>query len=243
MNRTLILAGVALMALAGGCSRDTSDKPASSPAATPDAVALRDTDGEWRQLFDSKTTTGWRNFGKQTISPGWQVIDGTLVRAADGAGDIITTDQFRNFELELEWNVPEGGNGGIFYRATEQADTIWKAAPEMQVLDDARHADGKSPLTSAGASYALYPAPRGAVRPAGQWNTARVVVNGDHVEHWLNGVKLFEYELGSADWKDRVAKSKFSTMPLYGTAKEGHVGLQDHDDRVAYRNIRIRVLP
>lgn len=231
------------MTLSGGCSRDTSDKPAQSLPATPDSVALRDTAGEWRPLFDGKTTTGWREFGKQTISPGWQVIDGTLVRAANGAGDIITTDQFRSFELELEWNVSEGGNGGIFYRATEQADTIWKAAPEMQVLDDARHRDGKSPLTSAGANYALHPAPRGAVRPAGQWNAARLVVNGEHVEHWLNGVKLLEYDLGSADWRDRVAKSKFSTMPLYGTAKQGHIGLQDHGDRVAYRNIRIRVLP
>ena len=199
--------------------------------------------GEWRALFDGKTTTGWRGFRQPSISSGWQVVDGALVRVASGAGDIITDEQFRNFELELEWKASEGGNSGIFYRVTEQADTIWKGAPEMQVLDDARHADGVSDLTSAGSNYALYPAPRGVVRPAGQWNAVRIVVNGDHVEHWLNGTKLFEYELGSEDWKDRVAKSKFSAMPLYGTAKQGHIGLQDHGDRVAFRNIRIRVLP
>jgi hypothetical protein len=209
---------------------------------TPNTLTRQESAEGWRLLFDGKNTAGWREFRKPSISPGWHVIDGALVRADSGAGDIVTDDQFTNFELALEWKVGEGGNSGIFYRATEQADTIWKAAPEMQVLDDARHADGKSVLTSAGSNYALYPAPRGVVHPAGQWNAARILVNGNHVEHWLNGVKLFEYELGSADWKERVRASKFSTMPLFGTAQSGHIGLQDHGDRVAFRNIKIRVL-
>jgi len=221
------------MALAGGSACATM---------TPNTLTPRESAEGWRLLFDGKTTAGWREFRKPSISPGWQVIDGALVRAASGAGDIITGDQFSNFELSLEWKVGEGGNSGIFYRATEQVEIIWNAAPEMQVLDDARHADGKSALTSAGSNYGLYPAPRGVVHPAGQWNSARVIVNGNHVEHWLNGVKLFEYELGSVDWKDRVRKSKFSTMPLFGTAQSGHIGLQDHGDRVAFRNIKIRVL-
>lgn len=196
-----------------------------------------------RVLFDGRTTAGWREFHKPTMSAGWKVIDGSLVRAEKNAGDIITTDKFGNFDLTLDWRVQEGGNSGIFYRVTEDADTIWKAAPEMQLLDDARHADGKSALTSAGSNYGLYPAPGGVVRPGGQWNSARILVNGNHVEHWLNGVKLFEYELGSTEWKDRVANSKFKEWPLYGTAREGHIGLQDHGDRVEFRNIKIRVLP
>jgi hypothetical protein len=171
------------------------------------------------------------------------VIDGSLVRADSAAGDIITADKFRNFDLALDWKVAPKGNSGIFYRVTEEADTIWKGAPEMQVLDDAGHNDGKSELTSAGANYALYPAPRGVVHPAGEWNHARILVNGNHVEHWLNGVKLFEYELGSADWKARVAKSKFHEYPIFGTAAEGNIGLQDHGDHVEFRNIRIRPLP
>lgn len=199
--------------------------------------------GGWRPLFDGKTTNGWRNFRKPTISPGWQVIDGSLVRADSAAGDIITLDKFKNFELEVDWKVNAKGNSGIFYRATEEADTIWKAAPEMQVLDDAGHENGKDPLTSAGSNYGLYPAPRGVVHPAGEWNHARILVNGNHVEHWLNGTKLLEYELGSPDWKGRVAKAKFHEWPLYGTATEGHIGLQDHGDHVEFRNIRIRVLP
>ena len=197
----------------------------------------------WRLLFDGKTTTGWRNFRKSTISNSWRVIDGSLVRADSSAGDIITVDKFRNFDLAVDWKIAEGGNSGIFYRVTEQAEVIWNAAPEMQVLDDARHNDGRNQLTSAGANYGLYPAPRGVVHPAGEWNHARILSRGNHIEHWLNGVKLFEYELGSADWKARVAKAKFNEYPIFGTAAEGHIGLQDHGDRVEFRNIRIRVLP
>lgn len=113
----------------------------------------------------------------------------------------------------------------------------------MQVLDDARHPDGKSPLTSAGSAYGLYPVPRGVVRPAGEWNRVRLVINGNHVEHWLNDVKVVEYQLGSADWSERVAGSKFAKWPEFGKAAEGRIGLQDHGDVVAYRSIKIRVLP
>ncbi|MBA3342237.1 MAG: DUF1080 domain-containing protein [Gemmatimonadaceae bacterium] len=210
---------------------------------TANVLSQRETNEGWRLLFDGRTTTGWRGYRKPAVSPGWQVTDGSLVRTGQDAGDIITAEQYRNFDLALDWKVSEGGNSGIFYRATEGSDNIWQSAPEMQVLDDARHVDGKSPLTSAGASYGIYPAPRGVVRPAGEWNDARLLVNGNHVEHWLNGVKLLEYELGSTEWKDIVAKSKFNEMPLYGKAAEGHIGLQDHGDRVEFRNIRIRVLP
>jgi hypothetical protein len=197
----------------------------------------------WKLLFDGKTTNGWRNYRKQTIGPGWTVVDGLLTRSGENAGDIITDEQYRNFDLMLDWRVAEGGNSGVFYRATQEGDYIWQSAPEMQILDDDGHADGKLPVTSAGSNFALYEAPRGVVRPAGQWNSARVLVNGNHVEHWLNGQKLIEYELGSAEWKERVAKSKFNTMPLYGKAVEGYIGLQDHGDKVEFRNVRIRVLP
>ncbi len=197
----------------------------------------------WRLLFDGRTTAGWRGYKKQSVPPGWKVVNGSLVRADTDAGDIITAERFRNFRLALDWKVGDGGNSGIFYRATEAGDYVWQSASEMQVLDDARHADGKSPLTSAGSNFALYPAPRGAVRPAGEWNSAELVVNGSHVEHWLNGVKLLEFELGSPEWTQRVANSKFAAMPLYGQAAEGYIGLQDHGDRVEFRNIRVKILP
>ena len=134
-------------------------------------LTAREQQEGWRLLFDGRTTAGWRGYKKQSVPPGWKVVNGSLVRAAADAGDIITTEVFRNFRLALDWKVGDGGNSGIFYRATEEGDYVWQSASEMQVLDDAQHADGKSPLTSAGSNFALYPAPRGAVRPAGEWNS------------------------------------------------------------------------
>jgi hypothetical protein len=173
---------------------------------------------------------------------GWQVVDGALTRVAAG-GDIVTRDKYANFELELDWNISPGGNSGILYRGSEEEDAIYWSAPEMQVLDDARHPDGHSRLTAAGSDYGLYPSPAGVVKPAGEWNHVRILVNGNHVEHWLNGVKVVEYELGSADWTAKVAASKFAPHPHYGRNATGYISLQDHGDRVAYRNIKIRVLP
>ncbi len=199
-------------------------------------------DEGWRSLFDGQTTNGWREFRKPAIRDGWRVVDGALTRVAEG-GDIVTTDQFANFELALEWKVAPGGNSGIFYRVSEEGQSVWETGPEMQILDDERHADGKSRLTSAGSNYALYGAPAGIVKPAGEWNAARLLVNGNHVEQWLNGTKVVEFELGSSDWEEKVRASKFSALPRYGRERSGHIALQDHGDWVAFREIRIRVLP
>lgn len=196
----------------------------------------------WQALFDGQTTAGWRGYRTDSMPAGWQVVDGALTRV-DSAGDIITANQYGNFELALEWQVARGGNSGIFYRVSEDGEYPWRSGLEMQVLDDAEHPDGRSPLTSAGALYGIYPAPRGVVRPAGEWNAVRIVSQGNHVEHWLNGVKVVEAELGSPDWEARVKQSKFAKMSRYGRNGSGHIGLQDHGDRVAYRNIKIRALP
>ena len=196
----------------------------------------------WKSLFDGRTTAGWRGYRSETMPCGWQAIDGALTRI-DSAGDIVTDDKYGNFVLELEWMVAQGGNSGIFYRVSEDADHPWRTGPEMQVLDDAGHPDGSSPLTSAGSLYAIYPAPRGVVRPAGEWNAVRIVANGHHVEHWLNRTRVVAAEFGSPDWNARVQRSKFATMPGYGRNDSGHIGLQDHGDWVAYRNIRIQILP
>lgn len=199
--------------------------------------------GGWRPLFDGQTTAGWRAFKGEGAPAGWQVEDGALTLVSGGGGDLITEDQYGSFELELEWRVAEGGNSGIMYHVTEAAAATYMTGPEMQVLDDARHADGASPLTSAGACFALYPAEPRAAKPAGEWNAVRLVVNGARVEHWLNGAKVAAYELWSPDWNARVQASKFAAWPGFGAAQRGHIALQDHGDRVAYRNIRIRVLP
>jgi hypothetical protein len=196
----------------------------------------------WILLFDGKTTEGWRAFKQKTPPAGWQVVDGALTRVGGGGGDIMTVEQFDNFELQLEWNVAEGGNSGIMFRVSEDAEETYHTGPEFQVLDNARHRDGKDPLTSAGACYGLYAPIKDVTRTPGSWNSVRLVVNGNTVEHWLNEVRIVRYELLSPDWEKRVAASKFKEWPNYGRIPHGHIVLQDHGDRVAYRNIRIRRL-
>ena len=148
----------------------------------------------WRLLFDGQSLAGWRGFKSDTVPPGWRV-DGGVLRKDAPVADIVSADQFGDFELELEWTIGEAGNSGIFYRGTEEYDRIYWSAPEYQLLDDARGEDNKTRLTCAGAAYALYPSPAGHLKPAGEWNRTRIVARGPHVEHWLNGTKLLEYRV------------------------------------------------
>ena len=196
---------------------------------------------DWQILFDGSTTAAWRGYLKPDLPAGWQIVDGALTRVAP-AGDIITREQFENFELELEWRVQKGGNSGIFFKVIDDPaiQAVWHSGPELQVLDNDAHRDGLDPRTSAGSNYALHAPTKEVVKPAGEWNHVRIVVDGNHVEHWMNGEKIVEYEIGSDDWKARVAASKFKDMPRYATARAGHIALQDHGDWVAYRNIKIR---
>lgn len=217
----------------------------SGPVLASDHPENRLTDTQraegWRLLFDGETLQGWRGYHSPEPPPGWRVDQGTL-HFDGGQGDLVTEQVFADFELALEWRIGEGGNSGIFYRAALGADAIYRSAPEMQVLDDQGHADGANPLTAAGSAYGLYPAPRDVVRPAGAWNAVRIRVQGNRVEHWLNGRKIVEYVIRSPEWRERVAQSKFADWPEYGQSVAGHIGLQDHGDPVWYRNIRVRVL-
>jgi cytochrome c len=213
-----------------------------NPPRRPDNVLSRSEQAAgWAPLFDGGTTAGWRGFKQDTMPDGWEVIDGALTLTGSG-GDIITEGQYDDFELQLEWKLEPGGNSGIFFHVTEDAYAVWSTGPEMQVLDNVLHHDGQDPRTSAGANYALHAPTRDVSRPPGRWNKVRLLVQGHHVEHWLNGHKLLEYEMYSDDWQDRVEASKFRDFPDYGKRTKGHIALQDHGDRVSYRNIRIRDL-
>jgi hypothetical protein len=225
-------------------------------AAPEDQANNRLTEAEkeagWQLLFDGKTTEGWRGYKSESMPPGWKVIDGALVRVSGGAGgkgagggdDIVTAQQFDNFELRLEWKIVDrAGNSGIVLRASEDAVTSWHTGPEMQILDNAAY-PGRDVRQLAGACYDLYAPSQDVSHPRGEWNAVRVVAKGPHIEHWLNGVKLLEYELGSDDWKARVAKSKFKDMKHFQEPPtKGHICLQDHTARIEYRNIKIRPLP
>ncbi len=198
------------------------------------------TPGTWRTLFDGRSLDAWRGYRTETIPPGWHIAGGTLAKETP-VGDIMSKDQFGDFELELEWKIGEAGNSGIFYRGTEEYDHIYWSAPEYQLLDDIKGADNKTRLTCAGAAYGLYPSPAGNLKRVGEWNTTRIVANGAHVEHWLNGIKLLQYELWSPDWEAKVKASKFAVWPNFGRAQRGHIALQgDHPGTLAFRNIRIR---
>ena len=196
----------------------------------------------WQSLMDDKAADAWRGWTSATLPEGWHVSGDTISKQSE-VEDLVTREEFNNFELELEWKISKGGNAGIFYRGTREYSHIYWSAPEYQLLDDAKHPDGGNRLTSAAAAYALYAAPAGIVKPADEWNTARIVVNGAHVEHWLNGQKVVEYELWSPDWKAKVAASKFKAYPNYGLAKRGYIGIQgDHAGTLTLRGIRIREL-
>jgi hypothetical protein len=199
--------------------------------------------GPWRSLLEDHSAPAWRGWKEPGLPAGWHVEGGVLSKDGN-VDDLITNDTFTNFELELEWKIGKGGNSGIFYRGTREYDHIYWSAPEYQLLDDANTEDGKSRLTAAGSAFALYGAPEGVVLPYDQWNKSRLVVKGNHVEHWLNGKKVVQYELRSADWKSRVAASKFAAYPNYGLAATGLIGLQgDHPGALAIRGIRIREWP
>jgi len=197
---------------------------------------------KWRVLFDGTSLDAWRGYKSDKVPVGWKIVDRTL--AKDGrVEDIVSKDEFGDFELVMDWKIGEAGNSGIFYRGTEEYEHIYWSAPEYQLLDDAKASDNKTRLTCAGAAYAIYPSPPGHLKPVGEWNTARIVARGAHVEHWLNGFKLLEYELGSLDWQTKVKASKFVDWPNYGRAPRGHIAMQgDHEGALAFRNIRIREL-
>jgi len=238
---TAALVGVGLLIAAGAGACVKSGMGSGDGMTSVSAVPAPQS--AWRPLFDGKTLNGWRGYKSDAPPDGWHVADGTITKER-GTGDLMTRDQFGNFELELEWKIGVAGNAGIFYRGTEEYDHIYWSAPEYQLLDNLKAADNRTPLTRAGADYGLYPAPDGHDHPAGQWNKARIVVRGNHVEHWLNDFKLLEYELGSPEWTAKVKASKFGVYPNYGKAPRGYIGIQgDHPGVLSLRNIRIRELP
>lgn len=202
----------------------------------------------WELLFDGNSPDGWRGYDAAGFpEKGWEVNNGMLIVLADGGGgDIITSKKYGSFILKMEWKVEKGGNSGIFYRAIEQpTQPVYWSAPELQILDNANHPDatrGKDGNRKAGSLYDLIPAEPQNAKPHGEWNTAKIVANGPHIEHWQNGEKVLEYELWSNNWYEMLRNSKFKTHPEFGDAHEGYIGLQDHGNTVSFRNIKIKEL-
>jgi hypothetical protein len=233
-----MMAGMA--AALGACTATPAAGPAGATASSNSAAAP--SQAEWRELFNGRDFSGWRNFGKADVAPQWRVEDGAITLAERGGGDLMTIEKFGDFELALEWRISPGGNSGVIYlvQEGEGLTQTWQSGPEYQVLDDDGHRDGQIPSHRAGALYDIETPPAGAARPVGEWNAALIRVGGGRIEHWLNGVLVSASSYGDAAWRAKVAASKFKTMPKFGIASSGHIALQDHGDRVWYRNIRIR---
>ena len=211
--------------------------------STPTSSA-RPAQGPWRSLFDGKSLDAWRTYKSDAPPKKWEIKDGMLTKDGN-ASDLISKDQFGDFELELEWNIGEAGNSGIFYRGTEEYNAIYWSAVECQLLDNVKADDNKKPNHFAGSAYDLFAAPAEATKPAGQWNELRIVAKGNHVEHWMNGTKVVSYDVGSPEWDAALKASKFdpAKYPNFAKAPKGYLGIQgNHPGSLQLRNIRIREL-
>jgi hypothetical protein len=227
----------------------TMTAQSNTPLGEANRLTAQEQSAGWRLLFDGQTTKGWRGFAKPAgVINGWIVEKGRLRHPAStgqdskGTGDIITIDTFNDFDLRFDWIISAGGNSGVKYLVVENRDG--PIAHEYQVIDDAKHPDALiGPHRSTGALYDVISAPANKpLKPAGQINSGRVLVNGTHVEHWLNGVKIVEYELGNP-LKAAKEKSKFKDVPGWEDKLKGHILLQDHGDDVSFFNVKIRELP
>lgn len=208
--------------------------------AAPNTLTDKEKAAGWKLLFDGKTTTGWKNFKKDSVGPGWQVKNGELTRADKGAGDIVTTDKFTAFELVLDYKISKGGNSGLMFHVTDEGGTPWMTGPEIQIQDNK---DGHDPQ-KAGWLYQLYQPAKDvdATKPAGEWNTLRVLISPEKSSVWMNGTKYYDFVKGSKEWDEKVAKSKFGKMATFGKPTSGMISLQDHGNEVAFRNVKVRVI-
>ncbi|MCB0655786.1 MAG: DUF1080 domain-containing protein [Saprospiraceae bacterium] len=242
----------ALFSFLYGCGSGEQPVAGSLPATVEDTIAAEaDLQPGWINLFDGSGMDQWKGFGQDSLPAGWLVDHGMMVlRAPDtdqtgSRGDLITRDTFGNFELELEVMLTDSANSGIFIRVPDDpSHVLWQWAPEFQLIDDPiyDHWLGEEHMFKhhTGDCYDLYAAEPGLASTTGVWNAVRILALGSQVQYWLNGRVAVSFDMASPDWQQRVAKSKFSPFPQFAKAKSGHIGLQDHDHAVRFRNIRIR---
>ncbi len=214
-----------------------------SPKEKLNSLTKEETKEGWELLFDGKTLDNWKTFNGGAVT-GWKIIDGVLYNSgvgSDHGGDIITKKDYANFELYLEWKVDSQSNSGIFYHVQEGlTDAIYESGPEYQLIDGKGWPTQLEASQYSGSNYGMNAPENAEVKPLGEWNTTRIIVDGPHVEHWLNDTKVVEYELWTPDWLAKKQKSKWADSQHYGAAKTGHIGLQDHGGQTMFRNIKIR---
>jgi hypothetical protein len=235
-------ASVLFLAVSALALVSCSDDPVIDAKECINALSESEQTEDWSLLFDGHSLEQWRSYKEEGLEDGWAIENGCLTRVG-GGGDIISKEQFENFELKLEWRISESGNSGVFIRGDESGKSIHYTAIEMQVLDNAGHWDAHDPTHRAGAYYDMIVPDHDTSTPFGSWNKVHIIARGPHIEFWLNGRQTAQFQLGSPVWEALYQSSKFTKRPNYGRLKRGHIGLQDHWDKVWYRNIRILKLP
>ncbi len=234
-TRTFVFALCAISGLSlAGCSED----PVVDASECINGLTVEEKTEGWSLLFDGQSLEQWRSYQEEELSDGWASENGCLTRVA-WAGDVVSRDQFENFELKLEWRISDSGNSGIFILGDEQGSSIHQTGLEMQVLDNVGHWDASNPTHRSGAYYDMIAPDHDTTQAVGHWNKVHILSRGDQVEFWLNGRQTASFELGSSEWEAQYQASKFTDRPRYGSLRKGHIGLQDHWDKVWYRNIRV----
>jgi len=257
MKRSLLV-GVSVLGMLIGCNNDTSKKESEeTPVAKTDSVSynsLSESEKQegWQLIFDGSTKNGWHVFNNKSDGSAWVVEDGSLSLDPKemkdwqtvGGGDFVSEEEYDNFHLKLEWKVSDSGNSGIilFIKEDPKYEHTWHTGPEMQVLDNAGHPDAKITKHMAADLYDLISASPVTVKKAGEWNQVEVISKNGQLEFYLNGPKVLSTTMWNDDWKKMIKGSKFKDMPDFGTYQKGRIGLQDHGDRIWYRNIKIKKL-
>ncbi len=206
----------------------------------PNTLTAAEMSAGWKLLFDGRSTAGWRGFKQAEPGPGWKVAGGVLSPDPKVAHDLVTKAEYENFDITFDWRISPKGNSGVMFHVIPVGDETYESGPEYQILDNAR---GEPPLERAGGLFALVSPSMDVTRPVGEFNHGRILVDHGKVQHWLNGAMVAEYEIGSPDFKTRVAASKFTRWPQFATGRTGAIVLQCHGDIVGFQNIKIRVLP
>jgi hypothetical protein len=246
-------AALPVLLIITSCQKSSSPKQEATATSSPvtNALTEEEKNAGWELLFDGNSLTGWKRYGHDTIGPLWTVKDGSIVCNGEGLGEdaggsLTTTREFGNFELSIDWKISPGGNSGILYHVAEKPEykTDYATGPEYQVMDDGGwKGDPLKDVQLAGSSYDMFAAPpTKKLMPVGEWNNAKIIYNNGHVEHWLNGEKVVEFEEGSADFVERFKKSKWTGFPGWNKFTSGAISLQDHGAPVYFRNIKVRAL-
>ena len=236
--KTLALGFAVAILFAGGGA--TTAFAAETPMAAPNTLTAAEKAAGWTLLFDGKSTANFKGFKTPALDAGWHVDqEGALAPTPKTSKDAVTKAGYESFDLTFDWKISKHGNSGVMFHVIDVGDETYESGPEYQLLDNSR---GEPPLERAGSLFALVAPAKDVTAPVGQWNHSRLLVDHGKVQHWMNGVKVAEYEIGSPDFKARVAKSKFTQWPQFATGKTGYIALQNHGDAVAFQNLKIKVL-